>query len=130
MPHDLQQSQCGPGGKPDAPLQDVANFEKAAMANYGLDLPMVLPRYRTCYFSHIWGGGYSAGYFAYLWAEVLEADAFQWFKEHGGMTRANGMHYRETVLSQGGSEDAGQMYRNFRGRDPEVGPLLVKRGLR
>jgi peptidyl-dipeptidase Dcp len=114
----------------DAPLQDVANFEKAAMANYGLDLPMVLPRYRTCYFSHIWGGGYSAGYFAYLWAEVLEADAFQWFKEHGGMTRANGMHYRETVLSQGGSEDAGQMYRNFRGRDPEVGPLLVKRGLR
>ena len=114
----------------DAPLQDVPKFEKAALANYGLDLTMVLPRYRTCYFSHIWGGGYAAGYYAYLWAEVLEADAFQWFKEHGGMTRANGMHYRETILSQGGSKDAGQLYRDFRGRDPEVGPLLEKRGLK
>ncbi len=114
----------------DAPLQDVPKFEKAALANYGLDLPMVLPRYRTCYFSHSMGGGYSAGYYAYMWAEVLEADAFQWFKEHGGMTRANGEHFEATVLSQGGSKDAGQLYRDFRGRDPEVGPLLVKRGLK
>ncbi|MGV9012758.1 MAG: M3 family metallopeptidase [Flavobacteriales bacterium] len=114
----------------DAPLQDVPNFEKAALSNYGLDLPMVLPRYRTCYFSHIWGGGYAAGYYAYLWAEVLEADAFGWFKEHGGMTRDNGMHFRGTILSQGGSKDAGQLYRDFRGRDPEVGPLLEKRGLK
>ena len=114
----------------DAPLQDVPNFEKAALSNYGLDLPMVLPRYRTCYFSHIWGGGYAAGYYAYLWAEVLEADAFGWFKEHGGMTRDNGMHFRATILSQGGSKDAGQLYRDFRGRDPEVGPLLEKRGLK
>ena len=114
----------------DAPVQDVPKFEKAALANYGLDLPMVLPRYRTCYFSHIWGGGYAAGYYAYLWAEVLEADAFQWFEEHGGMTSANGMHYRATILSQGGSRDAGERYRDFRGRDPEVGPLLEKRGLK
>jgi peptidyl-dipeptidase Dcp len=114
----------------DAPIQDVPKFEKAALANYGLDLPMVLPRYRTCYFMHIWGNGYAAGYYAYLWAEVLEADAFQWFKEHGGMTRDNGMHYRETILSKGGSKDAGQLYRDFRGRDPEVGPLLEKRGLK
>ncbi len=114
----------------DAPIQDVPKFEKAALANYGLDLPMVLPRYRSCYFSHIWGGGYGAGYYAYMWSEVLEADAFQWFKEHGGMTRDNGMHYRETILSTGGSKDAGQLYRDFRGRDPEVGPLLEKRGLK
>jgi peptidyl-dipeptidase Dcp len=114
----------------DAPLQDVPKFGKAALANYGLDLPMVLPRYRSCYFSHIWGGGYGAGYYAYMWSEVLEADAFQWFKEHGGMTRDNGMHYRETILSTGGSKDAGQLYRDFRGRDPEVGPLLEKRGLK
>jgi peptidyl-dipeptidase Dcp len=114
----------------DAPLQDVPKFEKAALAQYGLDLPMVLPRYRTCYFMHIWGNGYDANYYAYLWAEVLEADAFQWFVEHGGMTRANGMHFRETILSKGGSKDPGQLYRDFRGRDPEVGPLLVKRGLK
>lgn len=114
----------------DAPLQDVPKFEKAALANYGLDLPMVLPRYRTCYFSHIWGGGYGAGYYAYMWSEVLEADAFQWFKEHGGMTRDNGMHFRETILSTGGSKDAGELYRDFRGRDAEVGPLLEKRGLK
>lgn len=114
----------------DAPLQDVEKFEKAALANYGLDLPMVLPRYRTTYFSHIWGGGYAAGYYAYLWAEVLEADAFQWFKEHGGMTRANGEHLEKTVLSQGGSKPAGELYRDFRGRDAEVGPLLEKRGLK
>jgi len=114
----------------DAPIQDVPKFEKAALAQYGLDLPMVLPRYRTCYFMHIWGNGYAAGYYAYLWAEVLEADAFQWFVENGGMTRANGMHFRSTILSKGGSKDAGQLYRDFRGRDPEVGPLLEKRGLK
>lgn len=114
----------------DAPLQDVAKFEKATLANYGLDLPMVLPRYRTTYFSHIWGGGYAAGYYAYMWAEVLEADAFQWFKEHGGMTRANGQHFEEDILSTGGSRPAKELYRHFRGRDADVGPLLEKRGLK
>lgn len=114
----------------EAPQQDAEKFEKAALANYGLDLPMVLPRYRTCYFSHIWGGGYAAGYYAYMWSEVLEADAFQWFKEHGGMTAANGRHLEQTVLSVGGSKPADEIYRDFRGRDAEVGPLLVKRGLK
>ncbi|MBS1580649.1 MAG: M3 family metallopeptidase, partial [Bacteroidetes bacterium] len=114
----------------DAPLQDPEAFEQAALKKYGLDLPAVLPRYRTPYFSHIWGGGYAAGYYAYLWSEVLEADAFEWFKEHGGMTRDNGMHYRGTVLSKGGSKDAMQLYLDFRGRAAEVGPLLKKRGLK
>jgi peptidyl-dipeptidase Dcp len=114
----------------DAPLQDVPKFEKAALAQYGLDLPMVLPRYRTCYFMHIWGNGYAAGYYAYLWSEVLEADAFKWFVEHGGMTRANGMHFRATILSQGGSKPADVLYRDFAGRDPSVEPLLEKRGLK
>lgn len=114
----------------DAPLQDVEKFEKAALAKYGLNLPMVMPRYRTCYFSHIWSGGYHAGYYAYIWSEVLEADAFEWFKEHGGMTRANGEHFEQTVLSQGGSKDVAAMYRDFRGRDAVPGPLLEKRGLK
>lgn len=114
----------------EAPVQEPEKFEQAALANYGLSLSMVYPRYRTCYFSHIWGGGYGAGYYAYMWSEVLEADAFQWFKEHGGMTRDNGMHFRETILSKGGSKDADQLYRDFRGRDAEVGPLLEKRGLK
>lgn len=114
----------------DAPLQDPEAFEQAALKKYGLDLPAVLPRYRTPYFAHIWGGGYAAGYYAYLWSEVLEADAFEWFKEHGGMTRDNGMHYRSTVLSKGGSKDAMQLYLDFRGRAAEVGPLLKKRGLK
>ncbi|MCC6840806.1 MAG: M3 family metallopeptidase [Flavobacteriales bacterium] len=114
----------------EAPVQEPEKFEQAALANYGLSLSMVYPRYRTCYFSHIWGGGYGAGYYAYMWSEVLEADAFQWFKEHGGMTRTNGEHLEQTVLSVGGSKDAAQVYRDFRGRDAQVGPLLEKRGLK
>ncbi len=115
----------------EAPMvTDVEAFEKAALHKYGLDLSQVPPRYKSCYFSHIWGGGYSANYYAYMWSEVLAVDGFQWFVEHGGMTRENGMHYRSTVLSQGGSKEAGQLYRDFRGRDPEVGPLLERRGLK
>ena len=115
----------------DAPrVADVEAFEHAALAKYGLDLPQVPPRYKSAYFSHVWDGGYSAGYYAYLWAEVLAVDGFGWFGEHGGMTRANGRHLQDTVLSQGGSKDAAQLYRDFRGRDPEVGPLLKHRGLR
>ncbi|MCB9171099.1 MAG: M3 family metallopeptidase, partial [Flavobacteriales bacterium] len=116
---------------PDAPkVEDVEGFEHAALHKYGLDLDAVPPRYKSCYFSHIWGTGYAANYYAYMWSEVLEADAFQWFKEHGGMTRANGLHFRETILSKGGSMDEGELYRAFRGRDAEVGPLLEKRGLK
>ncbi|HWZ85442.1 MAG TPA: M3 family metallopeptidase [Thermoanaerobaculia bacterium] len=113
----------------DAPKQDVGAFEKAALERFHVDLVQVPPRYHTTYFSHIWGGGYAAGYYAYLWAEVIDDDAFAWFKENGGLTRANGQRFREMVLSRGGSEPLAAMYRAFRGRDPIVEPLLEDRGL-
>ncbi len=113
----------------DQPEQEVDPFETAALRRYRVDLAQVPPRYRTTYFSHIWDGGYSAGYYAYMWSEVLDDDAFYWFREHGGMTRENGQRFRDMVLSRGGSEDAGAMYRAFRGRDPSVEPLLEERGL-
>ena len=112
-----------------APEQDVAAFEAAALARHGVDLPLVPPRYRTPYFAHAWGGDYAAGYYAYMWAEVLDHDAFAWFTEHGGLTRENGDRLRAHVLSRGGAGDPGAMYRAFRGRDPQVGPLLAFRGL-
>src|SRR5438477_8183039 len=114
----------------DAPLQDVNGFEAASLKRFQVDLPQVPPRYHTTYFSHIWDGGYSAGYYAYLWSEVLDDDAFYWFKEHGGLTRANGQRFREMVLSKGGTVDAATLYRNFRGRDPNVEALLEERGLK
>jgi peptidyl-dipeptidase Dcp len=114
----------------EAPLQDVNAFEAAALKKYHLDFAAVPPRYRTPYFAHIWGGGYAAGYYAYLWSDVLQADAFQWFVEHGGMTRENGQHYRDTVLARGGTEDALKIYINFRGHEPSIEPLLKKRGLK
>ena len=113
-----------------APPQDVNTFESAALKRFGVDLPQVPPRYHTTYFSHIWGGGYSAGYYAYLWSEVLDDDAYAWFVEHGGMTRENGQRFRDMILSRGGTEDPAAMYRAFRGRDPIVEPLLVQRGLK
>ena len=114
----------------DGPKQDVDRFEPEALRRFKVDLPEVPPRYRTPYFAHIWGGGYSAGYYAYLWSEVLDHDAWYWFVEHGGMTRANGQRFRDLVLSRGGTLDAAEMYRGFRGRDPSVEPLLVERGLK
>jgi peptidyl-dipeptidase Dcp len=114
---------------PDAPLQDVNKFEPEALERFKIAIPAVPPRYHTTYFSHIWGGGYSAGYYAYLWSDVLDEDAFAWFKEHGGMTRANGQRFRDMVLSRGGTQDPAALYRAFRGRDPKVEPLLQSRGL-
>ncbi|NIJ70104.1 peptidyl-dipeptidase Dcp [Xanthomonas sp. 60] len=116
--------------KADAPLQDVDAFEAAALKKYKVDLPQVPPRYRTTYFDHIWGGGYSAGYYAYFWAEVLDHDAFQWFTENGGLTAANGQQFRDKVLSRGNSVELSQLYRDFRGKDPSVEPLLEFRGLK
>jgi peptidyl-dipeptidase Dcp len=114
----------------DAPLvTDVEGFEAAALKKYGLDLDQVPPRYRSTYFSHCWTG-YAANYYAYLWSEVMDADAYAWFNENGGMTRANGDRFRAAILSQGGSKPEAQMYRDLTGRDPRVEPLLVKRGLR
>ena len=94
-----------------------------------MDLREVPPRYRPTYFAHIWDGGYQAGYFAYLWAEVLDHDTYAWFNEHGGLTRENGQRFRDMILSRGGTRDAAELYREFRGRDPSVEPMLVERGL-
>jgi len=115
---------------PSAPLQDAVSFEKAALTKYHIDMPQVPPRYHTTYFSHIWNGGYSAGYYAYLWSEVIDDDAFYWFKAHGGMTRENGQRFRDMVLSRGGTMPAAEMYKAFSGHEPSVEPLLIERGLK
>ena len=108
---------------------DVEAFEAAALAKYNMDLPAVPPRYRSPYFAHIFAGGYSANYYAYMWSEVLAADAFAFMGTQGGLNRENGMRYRELILSRGGSLDAMEMYREFRGADPDVKHLLKRRGL-
>jgi peptidyl-dipeptidase Dcp len=113
----------------DAPRQDVDAFEAKALAATGLDVADVPPRYRTSYFAHIWGSGYAAGYYAYIWTDMLQQNVYDWFETHGGMTRANGQRLRDLVLSRGHTQDYTVMFRNMVGHDPEVGPLLVKRGL-
>ena len=113
----------------DKAKQDVDKFEAQALKRYHVDYALVPPRYRTSYFAHIWGGGYSAGYYAYLWTAVLRDDAFYWFQEHGGMTRENGQRFRDMVLSRGSTQSADELYRAWRGRDPSVEPLLEVRGL-
>lgn len=113
----------------DVPSADqLMDFEAEALRATGANVAVVPPRYHVTYFSHIFGG-YAAGYYSYIWAEVLDADAVEWFEEHGGLTRANGDHFRRTLLSRGGSVDQMTLYREFRGRDPRVEPLLERRGL-
>ncbi len=112
---------------PDA--AGVEAFEAAALEAAGVALATVPPRYRSTYFSHIWSSGYSAGYYSYIWSEVLDADSVEWFKENGGLRRENGDHFRRTLLSRGGSVEALDLFRAFRGADPDIGPLLVRRGL-
>ena len=112
-----------------ATLQKPDAFEKQALEKTHLLLKAVPPRYRSTYFSHIWGGDYSAGYYAYLWAEMLDDDAYQWFEEHGGLTRANGDRFRQMVLSRGNTEDLAKMYAGWRGKEPSVEPMLKDRGL-
>jgi peptidyl-dipeptidase Dcp len=107
----------------------VLAFEAAALKKAGVDFPPVPPRYRTTYFSHIFAGGYSAGYYSYLWSEVLDAHSVDWLKSHGGLTRANGDHFRKTLLSRGGSDDAMKLFRDFTGTNPDIKPLLKRRGL-
>ncbi len=114
----------------DAPLQNVDSLEARALRKDGFDIPQVPPRYHTSYFAHIWDGGYAAGYYAYLWSEVLDDDAFSWFEAHGGLTRANGQRFRDMILSRGRTEDEATMFRNFQGRDPSIEPLLEDRGLK
>ena len=112
---------------PDA--AGVEAFEAAALEAAGVALETVPPRYRSTYFSHIWSSGYSAGYYSYIWSEVLDADSVEWFKENGGLLRENGDHFRSTLLSRGGSVEALDLFRAFRGAEPDIGPLLVRRGL-
>jgi peptidyl-dipeptidase Dcp len=104
-------------------------FEKAALEKKQLSVSYVPPRYRSSYFSHIWGGGYAAGYYAYLWSEMLDDDAFQWFVDHGGLTRANGDRFRAMVLSRGNTEDLAKMYAAWLGTAPDIKPMLKYRGL-
>ena len=113
----------------DAPLQNPDEFEKQALTKTHLNIRAVPPRYRSTYFSHIWGSGYSAGYYAYLWTEMLDDDAYQWFDQHGGLTRANGDRFRQMVLSRGNTEDLAKMYANWRGSVPHVDAMMKYRGL-
>ncbi|MCB0688940.1 MAG: hypothetical protein KDC53_20520, partial [Saprospiraceae bacterium] len=105
-------------------------FEKKALGRYQLQLKVVPPRYHSSYFLHIWSNGYSAGYYAYLWSEMLDYSAYQWFEEHGGMTRENGDRFRKYILSVGNSVDLNEAFRNFTGSDPDIEPLLVGKGLK
>jgi peptidyl-dipeptidase Dcp len=98
----------------------MLRFEAAALKKEGLDLPAVPPRYRSSYFAHIFGGGYAAGYYAYLWTQMLADDGYQWFVEQGGLTRENGQAFREAILSRGNSSDLETLYRNWRGHDPRL----------
>src|SRR6266404_4190895 len=113
-----------------AALQQPDAFEKQALEKTHVLLSAVPPRYRSSYFSHIWGSGYSAGYYAYLWSEMLDDDAYQWFEEHGGLTRANGDRFRQMVLSRGNTQDLAKMYASWRGKEPSVEPMMKYRGLR
>jgi peptidyl-dipeptidase Dcp len=113
----------------DAPLQDPDKFETAALDKTHLALSTVPPRYRSSYFMHIWGNGYAAGYYAYLWCEMLDDDAYQWFEDHGGLTRANGDRFRKMILSIGNTEDLAEAYKAWFGRDPNTGAMLKDRGL-
>ncbi len=115
---------------PGTSLPDVDKFETQALHDTHLDLPQVPSRYRTSYFLHIWSNGYAAGYYAYLWTEMLDDDAFSWFKEHGGLTRENGQRFRDMILSRGNTLDLATMFRNFRGHDPNIEPMLEDRGLK
>ncbi len=113
----------------DLPLQEADRFEQQALARTHMDLHAVPPRYRSSYFSHIWTAGYSAGYYAYLWTQMLNDDAYQWFEDHGGLTRANGDRFRRMVLSRGNTEDLSAMYFAWRGKAPSIDAMMKYRGL-
>jgi peptidyl-dipeptidase Dcp len=114
---------------PGEVVADVEAFEASAITAAGVAEPTAPPRYRSSYFQHIFGGGYSAAYYSYIWSEVLDADTVEWFTERGDDLRASGEIFRRELLSRGGAVDPMEAYRAFRGRDPEIGPLLTRRGL-
>jgi peptidyl-dipeptidase Dcp len=112
-----------------APLEKPDDFEHAALERKKIALATVPPRYRSSYFMHIWANGYAAGYYAYLWSEMLDDDAYQWFEDHGGLTRANGDRFRQMVLSKGNTEDLAKVYSTWLGAEPSTAPMLKDRGL-
>jgi len=112
-----------------AEIKNLAEFERAAIADYGLDFDPVPTRYRPNYFAHIFAGGYAAGYYGYIWSEILDAESVKWFKENGGLTRVNGQKFADALLSRGGSHDSMQLVEQFLGRKPGIEPLLLRRGL-
>lgn len=116
-------------GAEDKPA-DVATFEQQALQADNINLPQVPPRYRSSYFQHIWGNGYAAGYYAYIWTQMLADDGFEWFNEQGGLTAENGQIFRQKILSKGNSEDLKQLYADWRGQDPVIEPMLINRGLK
>ncbi len=113
----------------DTQITDADKFEAEALNKVGLAIRQVPPRYRSPYFRHIWSNGYSAGYYAYTWAEMLDNDAYAWFEENGGLTRENGQRFRDMILSRGNTEDLEKLYVDFRGKEPDIKPLLKNRGL-
>jgi peptidyl-dipeptidase Dcp len=113
---------------PETP-DNIEAFEAKAIKDYGLDFRAVPTRYRPNYFAHIFAGGYAAGYYGYIWSEILDADTVEWFKEHGGLTRENGRRFSDHLLSRGGSKDSMELVAEFLGRAPKIGPLLNRRGL-
>ena len=113
----------------DAPVQDADKFEQSALDRKKIELDAVPSRYRSSYFQHIWGNGYSAGYYAYLWSEMLDDDAYAWFTQHGGLTRANGDRLRQMVLSRGNTQDLETLYEAWRGAPPSIDGLLKQRGI-
>lgn len=114
----------------DAPLQDLEQFEAQALKKHGVDLPMVPPRYKSAYFSHSAGGGYSAGYYAYMWSEILAADAYAFVQQQGGLKMENGQNFRKNILSIGNSKDPMEAYKAFRGQEPTTDALLIRRGIK
>jgi peptidyl-dipeptidase Dcp len=108
---------------------DADKLDSDALQKYQINLPQVPPRYRSSYFLHIWANGYAAGYYAYAWTEMLDDDAFAWFQQHGGLTRANGQRFRDMILSRGNTIEYGKMFRDFAGHDPDIKPMEKKRGL-
>jgi len=117
------------GLTPDNAPQSVAGFEQQSLQSDNLALAAVPPRYRSSYFQHIWGGGYAAGYYAYIWTQMLADDGYQWFVEHGGLTRENGDIFRQKILSRGNSSDLKTLYESWRGAAPQLEPMLKNRGL-
>jgi len=115
---------------PEEIPSDPLAFEAQTLAKYGVDIAAVPPRYRTTYFAHIWSGGYSSGYYAYLWSEILAADAFAYMKTKGGLNLEAGTAFRSAILSRGGSREVMQQYIDFRGQEPTVDALLVRRRLK